>query len=1296
MTRRVFNRRIISCILLLGLTFSTLSASPAKAAPEFVCPSSVTVANNADSGAGSLRQAIVDVCAGGTISFDAGLAGQTITLTSGQLVINKGLTITGLNTSPGVTVSGNHTGKVFNINSTSVIILTNLSIISGSATVGTTCPAACGGGILNNGSTLTVQNSTISGNSAIQGGGIFTSSGTVTVQNSIISGNSASTLGGGILLSFGSLLTVQNSTFSGNSASSQGGGIYSFASTITNVQNSTFSDNSASSEGGGIYNRGTLSLIDTLIANSSSGGDCYNGGTIGTNNNNLIEATGFNACGLSSGVNGNILGDDPLLAPLANNGGDTLTFALLPGSQAIDAGAGCLTTDQRGTSRPQGAHCDIGAFELVDTVAPNTSIDSENPSTTPTDSTTMEFTFSGSDATSGVRSFECDLDGGGFSACTSPKSYTGLADGSHTFQVRAIDFTGNVDDSPASFTWVVDATAPDTTILTNPANPTNNTSATFTFNGNDGSGVGLASFECDLDGGGFSACASPKSYFALSEGSHTFQVRAIDALGNVDLTPAAYTWKVDTTAPTVVSITSTAGSPTNISPIPVTISFSEPVCGFDSTTGVDLNVTNGTTSSLTSGSNGSTVYTFNLTPSGQGLVSLYLMSGSVYDGNCVTPLNYNSVNSSTFSITYDTVSPTVTITQAAGQSDPSSTSPVNFTATFDESVTGFSDSDVDLSASTTPGTLSAFVTGGPSVYNFAITGMTGDGVVLAIIPANSAFAAASNGNAASINTDNSVTYIYEAPPVITEGSSVSVSMSENGSPVPFTLTLHATDVNFDPLTWSILAPAASGTAGVEAATGVVSYMPISNFIGVDSFVVQVSDGRGGTDSIIVNVTILGKSGVSKINSVADTGDGQIEEGERTPVAIKKLLVVFTNSMNTADAQNTANYSLIQGSATPIAIKSASYDNATFTTTLAINGGVALPDGKYRLTVKGSIHDAFGQVLGADFVRTFYIDTIPIQVIKNGVTLPNGKVIANGSSLNASLTEIWVTFTEDAANPVGDSVQDDVTNPANYVLVRPGHNGAFDTLSCKGGLTGDDVAVPTGPVNYDNGGGKGPFVSRVQINNGVALANGVYKLFICGTTSITDLAGNPLNGGKDLALTFSMVRQTGGSLPGTGFAPNRLTQLTQHTTTYADLGDLWLEIPRLGVQMPIVGVPQSENGSWDVSWLGNDAGWLNGSAYPTWKGNSVLTGHVYDADGQPGPFVYLNKLWWGDQVIVHAGGAEYIYEVRSVEQVAQNDVDEMMQHEDQPWVTLVTCRGFDEASNSYLYRVLVRAVLVEVY
>ncbi len=155
-----------------------------------------------------------------------------------------------------------------------------------------------------------------------------------------------------------------------------------------------------------------------------------------------------------------------------------------------------------------------------------------------------------------------------------------------------------------------------------------------------------------------------------------------------------------------------------------------------------------------------------------------------------------------------------------------------------------------------------------------------------------------------------------------------------------------------------------------------------------------------------------------------------------------------------------------------------------------------------------------------------------------------------------------------------------------------------------------------------------------------------------------------------------------------------TLLHSQTTFYADLGDLWLEIPRLGVQMPIVGVPEA-NGKWDVSWLGSDAGWLNGSAYPTWNGNSVLTGHVYDAAGNPGPFARLNTLWWGDKVIVHISGAQYIYEVRSVQQSNPANSAAMMKHESLPWITLVTCRGYDVSSNSYLYRILVRAVLIEV-
>jgi len=146
--------------------------------------------------------------------------------------------------------------------------------------------------------------------------------------------------------------------------------------------------------------------------------------------------------------------------------------------------------------------------------------------------------------------------------------------------------------------------------------------------------------------------------------------------------------------------------------------------------------------------------------------------------------------------------------------------------------------------------------------------------------------------------------------------------------------------------------------------------------------------------------------------------------------------------------------------------------------------------------------------------------------------------------------------------------------------------------------------------------------------------------------------------------------------------------------YTTLGDLWLEIPSLMVQIPIVGVPQV-NGEWDVSWLGNQAGWLNGTAFPTWAGNSVLTGHVVDANGNAGPFTGLNGLHWGDQIIVHAWGAQYVYEVRQVTQVDPGAISSVITHEELPWVTLITCRGYDAASNSYKYRVVVRAVLVKI-
>jgi LPXTG-site transpeptidase (sortase) family protein len=166
------------------------------------------------------------------------------------------------------------------------------------------------------------------------------------------------------------------------------------------------------------------------------------------------------------------------------------------------------------------------------------------------------------------------------------------------------------------------------------------------------------------------------------------------------------------------------------------------------------------------------------------------------------------------------------------------------------------------------------------------------------------------------------------------------------------------------------------------------------------------------------------------------------------------------------------------------------------------------------------------------------------------------------------------------------------------------------------------------------------------------------------------------------------------IPDTGFAPGKVTILPEQPATkaYADLGDLWLEIPSLNVKTPIVGVPRAGI-SWDIKWLWDQAGFLEGTAFPTRAGNSVLTAHVFTPDGLPGPFADLHNLSYGDQVIVHAYGQRYIYEVQSNRRVSPRA--NVFEHEELPWVTLVTCQGYNEVSDSYRYRVIVRAVQVRI-
>ncbi|MEP6895800.1 MAG: sortase, partial [Chloroflexota bacterium] len=166
------------------------------------------------------------------------------------------------------------------------------------------------------------------------------------------------------------------------------------------------------------------------------------------------------------------------------------------------------------------------------------------------------------------------------------------------------------------------------------------------------------------------------------------------------------------------------------------------------------------------------------------------------------------------------------------------------------------------------------------------------------------------------------------------------------------------------------------------------------------------------------------------------------------------------------------------------------------------------------------------------------------------------------------------------------------------------------------------------------------------------------------------------------------------LPKTGFAPGVVTDLSHAQPQAYASTDVTVEIPSLGIKVPIVGVPQKKDGTWDVSWLGKQAGWLEGTAFPSWSGNSMLTGHVYDSNGLPGPFVNLSRLKYGDKVIIHAYGQKYVFEIRTNQVVAPNDTS-AFKHEEQAWLTLITCKEYDAKTNTYKQRVVVKAVLVSV-
>ncbi|MEI6083253.1 MAG: HYR domain-containing protein [Verrucomicrobiota bacterium] len=313
-------------IVLFALWLGTLAAHAAT----------ITVISIADSGPGSLRQAIAVANNGDSIIFDPILTTKKIALTSGELVITKNITITGLGAA-NFAITGTTTSRVFTVTGGATATLTALTISGGTATNGggianfatltlnnltlSNNTATSGGAIYTSNGVLNVNNSALYANSATDGGAIFVVQGTATIAGSALATNSAANTGGAIA-NHGTV-TLTNATLTGNNATF-GGAIYNDAGNTLSLTISNSVTGNGASGGGGIFNEGTLSVGNSLIATNSAldGGGLYNNRSLTLNGATIAGNGADRGAGLFS-----------------TNGTVTVTNATFAGNTATTGGA---------------------------------------------------------------------------------------------------------------------------------------------------------------------------------------------------------------------------------------------------------------------------------------------------------------------------------------------------------------------------------------------------------------------------------------------------------------------------------------------------------------------------------------------------------------------------------------------------------------------------------------------------------------------------------------------------------------------------------------------------------------------------------------------------------------------------------------------------------------------------------------------------------------------------------------------------------------------------------------------
>ncbi len=354
--------------LVVLAVLATVVAVPAQAS------TTITVTNGNDSGPGSLRAAIAAASAGDTIAIPAG---TTVSLSSGELLVEKNIAISGGGARTTI-VDANGTGRVFDIENATVSI-DGLTITGGNSSAQKINPTVAGGILVEgNPGALNLTDSTVTGNTSPSGSGsgVYGSGVTLTITRSTIARNTGAGSGGGIDWEAANTgaLTVTDSTIVDNTLSvpgGRGGGIdINDGSQPVSLVNDTIAGNDTDGGlGGGIgfenAQPGVITLANTIVAD--------NGGEAGTQNclfghhatslGHNLESVSPDQCGFTAATD--LVGVEPALGALADNGGQTDTEALPQTSPAVQAGSNvyCPEVDQRGIRRPQLTSCDIGAYE---------------------------------------------------------------------------------------------------------------------------------------------------------------------------------------------------------------------------------------------------------------------------------------------------------------------------------------------------------------------------------------------------------------------------------------------------------------------------------------------------------------------------------------------------------------------------------------------------------------------------------------------------------------------------------------------------------------------------------------------------------------------------------------------------------------------------------------------------------------------------------------------------------------------------------------------------------------------